>query len=201
MGTTTLIDLAGSFLVSGLLLLAALQLDQKSIQTTFDSQAGLTVQQNMVELIEYLQYDFRKIGYCRDAAKLPNSAVNLFIQKGDTSTIWFLADVTNSGNVDTVKYWLGNSEVPHSPNPRVRLLYRQIDSGTPMASNLGVTNFTIQYYDAFGNEIPTPFGAPNQAQYIVLNIRMEPVAVFDSDYSSNFMIWRQTRMVSRNLSR
>jgi hypothetical protein len=201
MGSTTLIDLAGSFLVSGLLLLTALQLDQKSIQTTFDSQAGLTVQQNMVELIQYLQYDFRKIGYCSVASKLPNTAVSTFIQKGDTNTIWFLADVNNSGNVDTVKYWLDETPIPGSANPRVRMLYRQINSGVPMGSNLGVTQFELQYFDAFGNEIPTPFGAPNQAQYIVLNIRLEPVAAYNADYSSNFIIWRQTRMVSRNLSR
>ncbi len=201
MGTTTLIDLAGSFLISGLLLLTALQLDQKSIQTTFDSQAGLTVQQNMVGLIEILQYDFRKIGYCATAGKLPNSAANTFIQKGDTSTIWFLADVTNSGNVDTVKYWLDTASVPGAANPRVRLLYRQVNSGVPMGSNLGVTQFNIRYFDAFGNQIPTPFGAPNQAQYIVLTIRLEPVAAFNADYSSNFVIWRQTRMVSRNLRR
>jgi hypothetical protein len=201
MGTTTLIDLAGSFLVSGMLLLTALQLNQKSIQTTFDSQAGLTVQQNLVELVEYLQYDFRKIGYCKNAAKLPSSAVSTFIQKGDTSTIWFLSDVSNLGNVDTVKYWLGSTAISGCPNPRARLLYRQINSGPPMASNLGMTEFQIQYYGAFGNQITTAFGAPNQVQFIVLNIRVEPIAAFNSDYSSNFATWRQTRMVSRNLKR
>jgi len=201
MGTTTLIDLAGSFLVSGVLLLAALQLDQKSIQTTFDSQAGLTVQQNTVELIQYLQRDFRKIGFCKNAARLPSSAVNTFIQKGDTSTIWFLADVSGTGNVDTVKYWLGEMGIPGSANPRVRLLYRQINNGSPMASNLGVTEFKIQYFETFGIQIPAPFGAPNQAQFIVLTVRLEPIAAFNADYSSNFVIWRQTRMVSRNLRR
>ena len=201
MGSATLIDLAGSFLVSGMLLLAALQLDQKSIQTTFDSQAGLTVQQNIVDMVEYLQYDFRKIGYCKVAAKLPNSGANTFIQKGDTNIIWFLADVTNSGNADTVKYWLDTSVISGSPNPRVRSLYRQVNSGVPTGSNLGVTQFDIQYFDAFGNQIQTPFGAPNQAQSVVLTIRLEPVAAYDSDYSSNFVIWRQTRMVSRNLRR
>ena len=201
MGSTTLIDLVGSILVSGLLLLTALQLNEKSVQTTFDSQAGLTVQQNLVELVEYLQYDFRKIGYCKDATKLPSSAANTFIQKGDTSTIWFLSDVSNSGKVDTVKYWLGNSVITGCPNPRARLLYRQVDSGTPTASNLGVTEFTLDYYDVFGDLLDTPFRTPNQAQYIVVNIRMEPIAAYDSDYSSNFVIWRQTRMVSRNLSR
>ncbi len=201
MGSATLIDIAGSFLVSGMLLLTALQLDQKSIQTTFDSQAGLTVQQNLVDVVEYLQYDFRKIGYCQVAAKLPNSAVNTFIQKGDTSTIWFLTDVNNSGNVDTLKYWLDTAAIPGSANPRARLLYRQVNEDIPTGSNLGVTQFEIQYFDAFGNQIQTPFGAPNQTQYIILTIRLEPVASYNSDYSSNFAVWRQTRMVSRNLSR
>ncbi len=201
MGSSTLIDLAGSFLVSGLLLLTALHLDQKSIQTTFDSQAGLTVQQNMVELIEFFQYDFRKIGYCKDADKLPASSVNLFIQRGDSSEIWFLADVSNSGRVDTVKYWLGNSSIPGAANPRVRWLYRQINSNPPISSNLGITELNIQYFDAFGGKIVTPLGAPNQVQYIVLTVRMEPVGAINSDYSSNFITWRQTRMVSRNLLR
>lgn len=201
MGTTTLIDLAGSMLISGLLLLSALQLDQKSIQTTFDSQAGLTVQQNTASLIENLQYDFRKIGYCKNPAKLTSSAANILIQKGDTSTIWFLSDYSNSGNVDTVKYWLGTAKIPGSPNPRVRMLYRQVNSTAPTRSNLGVTQFNIKYYETFGQQLSTPFGAPNQAQIIVMAIRLEPVAAFDSGYSSNFVVWRQTRMVSRNLKR
>jgi hypothetical protein len=201
MGTNTLIDLAGSFLVSGLLLFAALQLDQKSIQTTFDSQGGLEVQENMVGLIEYLQYDFRKIGYCRNASKLPSSAVSTFIQKGDTNAIWFLADPSNSGNVDTVKYWLSSTPIPGSPNSNTRLLYRQINSSAPVATNLGITDFKIQYYEAFGVPIPTPIGSPNQVQFIMLTVRMEPIFTFNSDYSKNFAVWRQTRMVSRNLKR
>ncbi len=201
MGATTLIDLAGSIIISGLLLLTALRLDQKSIQTTFDSQAGLTVQQNIVSLSEVLQYDFRKIGYCKNASKLPSSAANTFIQHGDTSTIWFLTDASNLGNVDTVKYWLGTATIPGCPNSQARLLYRQINNGTPSASNLGVTEFKIQYFEAFGAQIPTPFGAPNQAQVIELTVRLEPVAAIDTGYSSNFVIWRQTRMVSRNLKR
>ncbi|HQT92259.1 MAG TPA: hypothetical protein PL001_09575, partial [Candidatus Kryptobacter bacterium] len=100
-----------------------------------------------------------------------------------------------------VKYWLGTAAIPGAANPRVRLLYRQVNSGVPMGSNLGVTQFNIQYFDAFGAQIPTPFGAPNQVQYIVLTVRLEPVAAFNADYSSNFVIWRQTRMVSRNLRR
>ncbi len=201
MGSTTLIDIAGSFLVSGLLLLTALQLDQKSIQTTFDSQAGLTVQENMVELIEYLQYNFRKIGYCRIPSKLPSSAASSFIQKGDTSCIWFLTDASNSGNVDTVKYWLGTTPIPGCPNPHARLLYRQINSNAPVGTNLGITQFEIQYYEAFGIPIPTPFGPPNQTQFIILTVRMEPISAFNTNYSNNFAIWRQTRMVSRNMKR
>lgn len=201
MGSATLIDIAGSFLVSGLLLLVALHLDQKSIQTTFDSQAGLTAQQNMVELIDFFQNDFRKIGYCRDPEKLPGAAANVFVQKGDSSTIWFLADITNSGRVDTVKYWLGDSGVQGSQNPRARLLYRQINSNTPLSSNLGVTELHFDYFDAFGEQISTPFGSPNQVQYIVASVRIEPTAAVNSNYSSNFVTWRQTRMVSRNLLR
>ncbi len=201
MGSSTLIDMVGSILISGFLLLAAVQLDEKSIQNTFDSQVNLTVQQNMTSLVEDLEYDFRKIGYCENAAKLSSSSANIFIQKGDTSKIWFLTDASNVGNVDTVKYWLGTTAIPGSANPSVRMLYRQVNSNPPTGSNLGVTQFNLKYFGTLGTQLSTPFGAPNQAQVIEVTVEIEATSAYDTNYSSNFATWRQTRLVSRNMKR
>ncbi|HEY9166916.1 MAG TPA: hypothetical protein VIS48_12235 [Candidatus Kryptonia bacterium] len=198
MGGSTLIDIVSSMLISGLLLLVALQMDEKAVQNTYNSQASLTVQQNLTSVVELLEYDFRKIGYCKTSDLIP--APRYCISYGDTSTIWFVYDVNNSGSLDTIKYWLGGT-IPHSPNPDVRYFYRQVDGGTPAEANLGITQFTIKYYDTFGNSISTPFYAPNMVQVVTITIRVEPTAAYDSTYSTNYAVWRQTRLVSRNLKR
>jgi len=159
----------------------------------------LTVQQNMTSLVEMLEYDFRKIGYCRNTSLLKDPSY--FIQHGDTSSISFLTDVANVGNVDTVKYWLGSNPIPGCQNKHVRMLYRQVDNGAPVASNLGVTEFHIDYFNTFGGQLPTPFGAPNQAQVIRITLMVQPVAAYDTAFVSNFSLWQQTRLVSRNLKR
>lgn len=199
MGSSTMIDLISSFLISGLLLLVALRMDEKSLKNTYDSEENLTVQQNLTSLVENLEYDFRKIGYCRNTSLLTDPSY--FIQHGDTSAIWFLTDTANIGHVDTVKYWLGNTPVPGCQNKNVRLLYRQVNNGKPSESNLGITQFHINYYNTFGGIIPTSFGAPNQAQVITVTVTVQPTAAYDTAFASNFAIWRQTRLVSRNLKR
>ncbi len=199
MGSSTMIDIVCSLLISGILLVTAMRMDVTATGNTFESQENLTVQQNMTSLVEMLEYDFRKIGYCRNTSLLTDPAY--FIQNGDTSSISFLTDVANNGSVDTVKYWLGNTPIPGCQNKNARMLYRQVDSQTPLASNLGVTEFHIDYFNTFGGPLPTPFGSPNQAQVIRITLMVEPVAAYDSSFATNFSLWQQTRLVSRNLKR
>ncbi len=199
MGGSTMIDIISSFLISGLLLLVALRMDDKSVQNTYDSEANLTVQENLTSLVETLEYDFRKIGYCRNTTLLRDPSY--FIQHGDTSSIWFLTDTANVGDVDTVKYWLGSSPIAGCANKNARMLYRQVNSGSPTATNLGITQFHINYFNTFGGGIATPFGAPNQAQVITVTVTVQPIAAYDTAFANNFAIWRQTRLVSRNLKR
>lgn len=196
MGSSTMIDIVSSMLISGLLLLVALRMDEKSVQNTFDSQASLTVQQNLTSVVENLEWDMRKIGYCKNPDLQPQTY--MYIVKGDTNLIWFLSDVNNAGVLDTVKYWLGGP-VPGSANPDVRMLYRQVDNGPAMGANLGITQFNIKYLDNFGQQLSTPFVAPSQTQIMEITVRVEPTAAYDTAYSSNYAVWRQTRLVSRNL--
>lgn len=196
MGSSTMIDIVSSMLISGLLLLVALRMDEKSVQNTFDSQASLTVQQNLTSVVENLEWDMRKIGYCKNPDLQPQTY--MYIVKGDTNLIWFLSDVNNAGVLDTVKYWLGGP-VPGSANPDVRMLYRQVDNGPAMGANLGITQFNIKYLDNFGQQLSTPFVAPSQTQVMEITVRVEPTAAYDTAYSSNYAVWRQTRLVSRNL--
>ena len=197
MGSSTLIDIVSSMLISGLLLLVALQMDAKSVQNTFDSQASLTVQQNLTSLVESLEYDFRKIGYCKNPNIVPQS--DEFIQSGDSTSISFLSDIADSGALDTVKYWLGSTPIQGCLNQNVRMLYRRVDSGTILASNLGITEFKLKYLDSNGNPIQGNITAPNGVQLMVVEVKVEPTASYNAEYDSIYAVWRQTRLVSQNL--
>jgi hypothetical protein len=60
MGFSTLIDILGSTLVGGMLLLILLRLNDASIENTYVYGGDLMVQQNLVSVVELLEYDFRK---------------------------------------------------------------------------------------------------------------------------------------------
>ncbi len=198
MGSSTMLDIVSSILIGGFLLLVAVRMDAQATKNTYDSEASLTVQENLTSLIENIEWDFRKIGYCKN----PNLTEDpsLYILFGDSDSVAFVADLSNVGKLDTVRWWLGDS-VAGSPNPNIRLLCRQVDESPTLSSNLGVTEFSLAFFDAFGQQITPQYigGSPAPPQLIQLTVKVEPTAAYDTAYSSNYAIWRQTRLVSRNL--
>jgi hypothetical protein len=197
MGSSTLIDIVSSMLIGGLLLVVAIRMDEQATKNTYDSEASLTVQQNLTSLIENIEYDFRKIGYCKNPNLTTDPA--MYILYGDSDSISFIADLNNVGKLDTVTWYLGGP-VQGSPNPAIRMLYRKVDNNPVMGSNLGVTEFSLAYFETFGQQLPGYIGgSPDPPQLIQLTVKVEPTAAYDSSYSSNYAIWRQTRLISRNL--
>ncbi len=205
MGFSTIIDILGSSLIGGMLLLILLRLNDAGVQNTYTYGGELIVQQNLVDLVSLLEHDFRKIGYCAEWEKLANPLE--YIVSADSSSITFLTDVDSDGNVDTMSYYTGpTSELANTPNPRDRLLYRVVNNESPKGANLGVTEFKLVYYDALGNEIPSPVTSPSLINTMEINIKVEDVYGYDTAnpnkdttdmYASAF--WRQIRLVARNL--
>ncbi len=72
MGFSTLIDILGSTLVGGMLLLILFRINDTAVENSFSMGENLLVQKNLVEAVELLEFDFRKIGYCEDWEKLSN---------------------------------------------------------------------------------------------------------------------------------
>jgi hypothetical protein len=100
--------------------------------------------------------------------------------------------------MDSINYYLGpTSELSSTPNPRDRLLYRVLNNESPLASNLGVTQFKMVYFDALGDTIYPPITVAGSITSIEINLSVESVAAYDEKYSSAF--WRQIRLVARNL--
>jgi len=175
-------------------------------------QGDLLVQQNLVEVTRLLEYDFKKIGYCKDPTKIPNPS--LAIRYADSIKIKFLTDFPTSsdpqgdGIVDTLTYYVGpTSEASVTPNPNDRLLYRVENNSTPVGVNLGVTQFELKYFDAFRDSIVSPVVNCGLIQYMQITIEVQNLvaadtlivnrAAFDRSYQSAF--WRQVRLVAKNL--
>ena len=91
MGTQVMIDLIGSIVVFGWLLLMTLRVNTANQENMQTLSGDLLVQENLVEVTQLLEYDFRKIGFCREPNNLtdPTKAILL----ADTSRLKFLTDV------------------------------------------------------------------------------------------------------------
>lgn len=212
MGASTIFDIVGSTVVGSLLLLMALRLNAQAIETNAVYQNNLNLQQSIVALVDIVEADFRKIGYCKDYKKI--QPPNIAIVSADSNAIKFLTDCprypgdVGDGVVDTIRYYVGpTSELANTPNPRDRFLYRIVNGNTSRGWNLGVTQFNLRYYDALGDTIPFPVPDPRLVYTMEINISLEsPAPMMRAEYTSatadsaDFKVyWRQIRLASRNL--
>ena len=198
MGFSSLIDILGSTLIGGMLFMILLSMNNASVENTYTHGGELIVQQNLVSVVEVLEHDFRKIAYCSNWQALPDPTFSILA--ADTSSITFLTDVEPDGIVDTMHYYLGSlSELAHTPNPRDRMLYRVVNSETPIGTNLGITNFKIVYYSSIEQQLTCPLVLPHTGSInsMQINLTVENPAAYDEKYASAF--WRQVRLASRNL--
>lgn len=207
MGFSSLLDILGSTIVGGLLLLILLRMNDASVENNYLYSGEKIVQQNLVEVVKLIEYDFRKIGYCLDWTKIPNQAFSII--SADSNKISFLTDIVNTtaandygnGIIDTLHYYLGNtSELSATPNPNDRILYRVVNSAAPKGSNLGVTQFKLTYFDALGDTIsPLPVSPPFGIVTIQVDIAVENPTAYGNDYSADRRaIWRQIKLAARN---
>ena len=197
---SVMLDIIGSVIIAGYVILMGLQLNGSIMGTATSSVTNLNVQESMSELVRNLEYDFRKIGYHVADPKM-------CIALADTSHIKFYADMDRDGSVDSVE-WFAGAPLTTLPNPAIRVLYRKLnqeDAGG--AAGLGVTQFKLRYFDAHGVEIP-PLSTSLYSQIwtIEVSLRVESpyqvqaaVNTENSEYAAAY--WRQTRLASRNIKR
>ncbi|MFA7420090.1 MAG: hypothetical protein WCZ90_10435 [Melioribacteraceae bacterium] len=209
MGAQVLLDIVGSVIIGGLLLMTLQRFNNENVANNYKYAGELVVQKNLVEIVKLIEYDFRKIGYSADYAHMPDRAKSIL--RADTSTIWFLTDLPTdttssygNGVLDTVKYSLGaTSELTSTPNPNDRKLYRQVNNSARTTANLGLTQFKLTYFDA--NDVKMT-GMPATMpvlgygiKEIMIDVAVENSSAYDNDYSyQNRALWRQIRLSLRN---
>lgn len=196
MGFNVILDILGSTVVGGILMLSLFRINDSVAENTYTGNGELIAQQNLATVVQILEADFRRIGYCADWQKIP--VPTQAILQADSTSIRYLTDVDSDGNVDTMHYYLGpTSELTVTPNPRDRYLYRVVNSETPVGVNLGVTQFNLNFFNVLGNPISFPISVPGEIYTMQIDITVEDVAAYNEQYSTAF--WRQIRLAARNL--
>ena len=196
MGSSTLLDIIGSTIVGGILLVLVIQLGGQLSGMNYTYSNDLKVQTNLTTLVSLIETDFRKIGYCAIPLKFPDPTKALLLET--KHSIKYIGDINNDGNLDTVYYYAGNTaSASFTQNPRDMLLYRRINSAAPSAYNLGVTVFDFLYYDAIGDSLPLPIADPSTVYAIRISVLLESPDAYDTNYSNAY--WRQLRLSARNL--
>ncbi len=196
MGFSTLIDILGATLIGGFLMLILFRVQDAATKNTYNYTGEFIVQQSLVEVVQLLEYDFKKIGYCKDWTKIPNPSASILF--ADSSSIQFLTDSNNDEVVDTLRYFLGPTDsLSGTTNPRDRLLFRVINSDPPKSSNLGVTQFRLNYFNSSGTQLAFPISDPSQIITMEINVRIENVEAYNQEYANVY--WRQIRLAARNL--
>ncbi len=72
MGSSVLLDIVGSTLIGAMLLLILFRINDATVENNYMYGGELVVQQNLVAVVQVLEFDFRKIGFCADWTKLAN---------------------------------------------------------------------------------------------------------------------------------
>ena len=87
MGFTTLLDILGSIVIGGVMMTIAYRLSDTITERTYNHSGELTIQQNLATSAQIIEYDFRKIGYCKNWNLIPDPTKALLY--ADTSEIKF----------------------------------------------------------------------------------------------------------------
>jgi hypothetical protein len=196
MGFSTLIDILGATVIGGLLLIILLRLNGSVTENNIIYGSDRSLQRSLAETAVVVEKDLRRMGYCADPFKLTDLMSRVI--KADSSYISFYTDVDNDGNLDSLAYYISDTTaLSNTKNPRDRILYRQINNGTPFMVNTNVVQFKLTYYDVLGYELPSPVASPSMITHLEISFKVEDPEAYDQEYSEAY--WQQVRLTSRNL--
>ena len=211
MGSSTLLDIVGATILGGLLLLGIISLNKSSTEKSNQYRCEAISQQNLVSIVELIEHDFSRIGYCEN----PDSIVAAedMIIAADSTSITFWTDLARSqtdfrgdGIKDQLVYELGQ-DVNDTPNPYDKILYRYKKGTNRDASNLGITKFRLHYFDNMNNELTFPIDT-KKISSIQIDLKIEDMYGYDVDntrktHSEKFptIFRRQIKMATKNINR
>lgn len=195
MGYSTLIDVLGSAIIGGLLLMNLLRLNATVVENETHFSHDKSAQIDVVLIATLIDRDFNLMGYCGNHSLITSDST---LSYGDSTSIRFYADIDNNGSYDDVYYYLSDtSALSHTPNPRDRILYRQINSGTPQIVGNNITEFSLVYLDGLRNEITPPVVYNPNVNFVKVAFKVEDPFAYDDNYAQ--AVWRRLTVTTKNL--
>ena len=138
------LTLIGSILIGGLLMMNVQRFQADVKEHTYEQTYKLIMQSRAQNIIDQVEWDFRQIGFGS-----PYDALTIY----GTDKITYNVDLGNDGIIDSVHYQLSDVNAAASTsNPNDRILYRWSNQDPIINGPLGVTDFSLVYYDKDGNE-------------------------------------------------
>ncbi|MEJ5263280.1 MAG: hypothetical protein WHT45_11405 [Ignavibacterium sp.] len=196
MGFTTIIDILGATIIGGIVLMNLVKMNSNVVQNESMFGHDKNLQVDVVILATIMDRDFGLLGYCGDYTKMDSTAIIY----GDSVSIRFLADVDNNGTFDTLYYYTSDTTaLSHTPNPRDRILYRQLNSNPPFVVANNITEFNLKYLDTFANEQSIPIDLTKIVNYVRIAFKVEDPFAYDENYTE--ALWRRLTVTANNLTK
>ncbi len=138
---TQIQDIIGSIIIGGIILLMLMTFNGNVMESAGLQTFKTTLQGNLTTFSDIVEHDFRKMGY---RVAYPQDSAIVY---ADTTSITFKGDFNDDGTLDSIRYWFDPTPVPGISNPHIGVLLRQFGNGQPQRFYLGMTRFTMRYYD------------------------------------------------------
>ncbi len=172
----TIMDLLGSTIIGGMLLLLILKLNLFMSESSYSSDTELRLQQNTKTLAEIMNSDFRKIGYKVSATPILNAQEDRFKFVGDLER----PGIAGYGSIDTVEYFLEDSTYSSgTTNLHDLILVRVLnEKDTIDGPSLGLVKLQFTFYDS----VKTVTADLSKIRYIKTEMWVQP-----SESRNNFV--------------
>ncbi len=157
-----------STVIGGLLLLGILTLNTRMASESDYSTMNQITKSNIGAVADFVEYDFRKVGYNASDPKIITA---------DSTEFVFKADIDDNGTEDQIRWEYTTNGVSATKNPDDRLLVR-VMNGDQTDITRGVTDFDLTYYDKENKETNTPTDVSD----IEVFIEVQSPAPIDGEY-------------------
>jgi hypothetical protein len=209
LGYQVILDIIGSAITGGLLLLTLLNFNAQNLENKQLYRDEIIAQRNLLEVVNVLEEDLRRIGFCQIRSNMALPVVTVAAAESLRFKTDLPANAANErdGTVDYLTYALGPL-VPSTMNPRDRILYRRENMGEYAGSSMGVTGFSFRYLRYNGDTLAVPVSYDRLKEIIAVEVtlRVENVNPFTAvgtiDSVTTVLVnWKQLRFEIRNFGK
>jgi hypothetical protein len=131
-----ILDILGSFVVRAAIVVVILNLMINLHQSLSKNTDRVYLNQSINNAGQIISADLKLAGY--DAPKAINTTLN--------NGLNFYADTGNTGAYQMIRYYIN----PTSPATAHKILYRQVNSGTPLEIARDILSFSVVYFTVNG---------------------------------------------------